>query len=206
MINIIDTDYICSPLEYSNHFKDGAEGQVSPSDMTFPQSRPGANVLGGIAAGTRISDSRSQHKATRITGMAVAYMLQNLDKPIQMPALATLTEVSMSQFHHLFKLATGCTPNSFLIRARMRRACKLLRGTDLNVKEVAAALGYSDQFYFSRVFKSVKGVSPSQYSSMAAELEEAPKERHLSRLKERFREDPSLSHFQNHNKPRGIAH
>jgi transcriptional regulator GlxA family with amidase domain len=107
--------------------------------------------------------------------MAVAYMLQNLDKPIQMPALATLTEVSMSQFYHLFKLATDCTPNNFLIRARIRRACKLLRGTDLNVKEVAAALGYSDQFYFSRMFKSIHGVSPREYRVKTAGLEYSQK-------------------------------
>lgn len=107
--------------------------------------------------------------------MAMAYMLQNLDKPIQMPALASLTEVSMSHFYQLFKLTTGYTPNDFLIRARIRRACELLRGTHLSVKEVAAALGYNDPLYFSRVFKSVNGVSPGEYRVMTAGLEYSQK-------------------------------
>jgi len=48
MINIADTEGICPPLEYSNRFEDGAEGQAPLSDMTFPQSQLGANVLGEL--------------------------------------------------------------------------------------------------------------------------------------------------------------
>jgi hypothetical protein len=71
----------------------------------------------------------------------------------------------------LFKLATGYTPNDFLIRIRIHRACELLRETDLSIKEISAALGYDDQFYFSRVFKSVSLVSPREYRIMTAESE-----------------------------------
>ena len=45
----------------------------------------------------------------------------------------------------------------------MRRACELLRNENLSVKEVAALLGYSDPYYFSRLFKSVIGVAPRSY-------------------------------------------
>jgi AraC-like DNA-binding protein len=52
---------------------------------------------------------------------------------------------------------------AFFIRFRMRRACRLLDTKRYSVKEVAAALGYEDPFYFSRVFKSVNGMAPSDY-------------------------------------------
>jgi len=45
----------------------------------------------------------------------------------------------------------------------MRQASELLETTSASVKEVAAALGYDDPFYFSRVFKSVHKVPPSRY-------------------------------------------
>jgi AraC-like DNA-binding protein len=48
----------------------------------------------------------------------------------------------------------------------MQHARELLMGTSLNVKEVAAALGYEDPFYFSRVFKSVNQLAPSDYRTM----------------------------------------
>jgi len=90
-------------------------------------------------------------------------MKQHLDKPIQVSTLTTLAGVSPSYFFALFKRATGQTPIDFFIHLRMRRACELLETTSLSVKEVAASLGYDDQFYFSRVFKSVNHVAPSAY-------------------------------------------
>jgi transcriptional regulator GlxA family with amidase domain len=96
-------------------------------------------------------------------GQSIAYMKQHLDKPLQVSTLTALVGVSPSHFFVLFKRATGHTPIDFFIHLRMRRACELLKGTSLRVKEVAASLGYDDQFYFSRVFKSVNHVAPSEY-------------------------------------------
>jgi AraC-like DNA-binding protein len=45
----------------------------------------------------------------------------------------------------------------------MHHACQLLDTTDLPVKEIAARLGYEDQLYFSRLFKVVNEVAPSDY-------------------------------------------
>jgi len=126
-------------------------------------------------------------------------MLQNLDKPVQMPTLGKLTGVSMSHFYHLFKLATGRTPNDFFISVRIRRACELILGTDLSVKQVAASLGYDDQFYFSRLFKSVNGLSPREYRVMAAKSECSPKRMALDAF-ERKTFEPLLPSLLNRNK------
>ncbi|HKI69808.1 MAG TPA: helix-turn-helix transcriptional regulator, partial [Verrucomicrobiae bacterium] len=67
---------------------------------------------------------------------------------------------------------TGCAPIDFFIRLRMQHACKLLDGTALSVKEIAAELGYEDPFYFSRTFKSVNHVAPSEYRTMPKELKD----------------------------------
>ena len=93
----------------------------------------------------------------------IVYMRQHSDKPLQVSALTTLANLSPSQFFALFKRATGHTPIDYFIHLRMHRACELLAGTGLRVKELAATLGYDDPFYFSRVFKSVNGVAPSDY-------------------------------------------
>jgi transcriptional regulator GlxA family with amidase domain len=94
---------------------------------------------------------------------SITYMMQHLDQPLQVATLAANVNVSPSHFFVLFKRRTGRPPIDYFIRLRMQRACQLLRAGSLHVKEVAAALGYDDSFYFSRVFKSVNHVAPSEY-------------------------------------------
>jgi AraC-like DNA-binding protein len=67
----------------------------------------------------------------------------------------------------------GFAPIDFFIRLRMEQACELLDVTLSNVKEVAAALGYEDPFYFSRTFKAVTHVAPSEYRMMSREFKDA---------------------------------
>jgi len=91
------------------------------------------------------------------------YMTAHLDNPIKISALSAMAGYSQARFFELFKQATGDTPLNWFIRARMRWAGEMLEKSNLQVKEVAARVGYLDPFYFSRVFKSVYGVSPSDY-------------------------------------------
>jgi len=108
------------------------------------------------------------NEATRKVERSLAYMAENLDKPLQVATLAAQAKVSPSHFFALFKQMTGCPPIDYFTKLRMRHACRLLDSTTARVKEVAAALGYDDQFYFSRLFKSVNGVPPRQYRVMMA--------------------------------------
>ena len=101
--------------------------------------------------------------AIRTVKPSLVYMLTHLDQPLRVPELSRIADVSCSHFFALFKRATGQTPNSYFTRARMRRACKLLLETSLSVKEIAASLGYEDEFYFSRLFKSLHQLAPSYY-------------------------------------------
>lgn len=96
-------------------------------------------------------------------GRTIGYMTQHLNQPLQASDLAAVANISLSHYFVLFKRAAGCGPISFFIRLRMRRARQLLETTSMNIKEIAGELGYEDPFYFSRLFKSVNGVAPSDY-------------------------------------------
>jgi transcriptional regulator GlxA family with amidase domain len=93
-------------------------------------------------------------------------MMEHLNQSLPVARLAALANMSPSHYTALFKRRTGCAPIDFFIRLRMQHAREMLMGTSLNVKEVAAALGYEDPFYFSRVFKSVNQLAPSDYRAM----------------------------------------
>jgi len=109
------------------------------------------------------SPNGNRAESTERIERIIVYMRQHSDQPLQVSALTTLANLSPSHFFALFKRATGHTPIDYFIHLRMHRACELLAGTGLSVKEVAATLGYDDPFYFSRVFKSINGVAPSDY-------------------------------------------
>ena len=73
-------------------------------------------------------------------------------------------EVGMSSEHirNLFYKRYGYRPHGYRVELRMARARELLCTSDFIVKEIASQVGYNDALYFSRVFKSHFGVSPSE--------------------------------------------
>lgn len=58
---------------------------------------------------------------------------------------------------------TGSTPNEYIRKKRIEHAQQLLADDTLTIQQVANRVGFEDQYYFSKVFKSVAGMSPSQY-------------------------------------------
>jgi transcriptional regulator GlxA family with amidase domain len=94
---------------------------------------------------------------------SLEYMETYLNQPLKVTDLCAMVGLSESRYFELFKIATGTSPLNWLIRARMNRAGELLQASDLQIKQIAGQVGYEDPFYFSRLFKTVHGVSPSQY-------------------------------------------
>jgi AraC-like DNA-binding protein len=119
--------------------------------------------------------NNGESHVVRKIGQSISYMLQHLDQPLHVATLAAVVSFSPSHYSALFKRWMGCPPIDYFIHLRMRHACWLFDNTSLNVKEVAAALGYDDPFYFSRTFKAVNRVAPSEYRIMADKLKNTAK-------------------------------
>jgi AraC-like DNA-binding protein len=84
---------------------------------------------------------------------------------------ALAAEVNLSRIHYsrCFRRLTGEAPNQYLIRQRVERACVLLRETDWTIEVLANMIGYSDVYFFSRQFKHVMKMTPSQYRNVTDE-------------------------------------
>lgn len=76
---------------------------------------------------------------------------------------AASRHLSLAHFRRLFKVLTGMPPQHFLIQCRMRRAAELLLVTGKPVGEIARQVGIDNEFYFSRLFKSVYQIAPLEY-------------------------------------------
>ena len=137
-------------------------------------SKAAAQDFPGCQAGS------CESEAVRKIEQSITYMLRHLDEPLQVATLAARANISPSHFFALFKRQIGCAPIDCFIRLRMQHACRLLDETELSVKEVAATLGYDDPFYFSRIFKSVNRVAPSEYRLLKNGAKEAVRNRGIT--------------------------
>lgn len=83
--------------------------------------------------------------------------------------------ISSDHFRKLFKAHTGITPVTYLTHLRIQYAVSLLRNKSLTVKEVAWMTGFSDPYYFSRIFKKVMGESPDNWRNKKGAVPNASK-------------------------------
>lgn len=72
--------------------------------------------------------------------------------------------ISYGTLMGLFKSEVGISPMQYLTRFRISNACMLLREKpDMPIGQIALSVGYQDPLYFSRMFKKIRGVSPTEY-------------------------------------------
>lgn len=93
------------------------------------------------------------------------YIRQNLTQPLTRQSLAASFNLSAGYVNQLFKVELGMTPTAVINRERGARAYQLIDREGLTVAEAALAVGFQDPFYFSRVFKQIYGIPPSQVGS-----------------------------------------
>ncbi len=92
-------------------------------------------------------------------------MEENIYGEINLGGICETLGVSASHLNEVFKAYTAMTPYQYFISIKIHRAKELLERGDSAIKEVAFRLGFKDEYYFSRLFKSKTGVSPSRWTS-----------------------------------------
>lgn len=90
-------------------------------------------------------------------------MQENLHQELSLDALAHHSQLSKFHFLKKFKELTDTSPIQHFINMKIQRACFQLDNTEKTIKVIGEELGYSDPYYFSRLFKKVIGMSPKQY-------------------------------------------
>jgi AraC-like DNA-binding protein len=94
---------------------------------------------------------------------AVTFFSENYNQNINIDDYAASRGMSVSWFIRNFKKYTGSTPMQFILQKRICNAEALLLNTEYNINEIAQIVGYDNSLYFSRMFKKIKGISPSEY-------------------------------------------
>ena len=108
----------------------------------------------------------NEHKQSRMSPLiikACTIIHENLSQEISLEELSRRVEISPFYFSKLFKEETGENFIDYITMARMQMAKDLLRDQKRSIKEVSASSGYSDPNYFSKLFKKIMGLTPTEY-------------------------------------------
>jgi AraC-like DNA-binding protein len=121
------------------------------------------NVVGLIGISR---DLRAPIKSQEIPTAAAAALQRfenHLSEPVLPADLASWSGLPAARFARLIKKFFGLTPSQYITKARIAAASSLLRESDHTVAEIAAACGFADHSSFTRAFRRVAGISPTQF-------------------------------------------
>ena len=94
---------------------------------------------------------------------ATKYFNEHYNEEINIDEYTQTNYISISWFIRSFKQCTGSTPMQYILAKRISNAETLLQDPSYNITEISQIVGYDNPLYFSRIFKKVKGLSPSEY-------------------------------------------
>ena len=93
----------------------------------------------------------------------VAYIEENLDRPITSEDLAALTGISAGHFFRTFKATFGQAPFAYIASRRIERAQQMMLTTDHPLCQIALDCGLCDQSHLTRLFRRHVGTTPSEW-------------------------------------------
>lgn len=110
----------------------------------------------------QIGSKKSNH-ISKVVMKAKAYLDEHLLEEVSLVDISKFVSVSPQYFSKIFKDEIGFTFVEYVRQERIEIAKGLLREQHYSVKEVCYKIGYNDPNYFSRLFKKLVGVSPTEY-------------------------------------------
>ena len=119
------------------------------------------NCLTEVARLRRLSGTLAT--AMDAVDASAVWMRENLERRISLGELARRACLSPSHYSAIFRRRFGFAPIDWLIRQRIHRACSLLQTRSDKIAVIAASVGVTDPYYFSRVFRKVMGMSPDAF-------------------------------------------
>ncbi|CAM4451761.1 iron complex transport system substrate-binding protein [Paenibacillus endophyticus] len=91
------------------------------------------------------------------------YIHEHYRESIPMETIANVFHYSTHYLARVFKRKYGSSPMEYLVQIRMNKAKALIMETDIPIRTIAESVGYTDIYYFNRLFKKQAGATPAQF-------------------------------------------
>ncbi len=135
-------------------------------DKPFYEVSSASELAGILSAIARANFTSNKNKPL---SSSIGYINAFYTGNIRIPDLAKMEGLSPSRYNALFREAMGISAQGYITDLRLKAAASLLRSTNLDIKEVGAAVGYDDNHFFSKIFKKYYLLSPKQYREKTEE-------------------------------------
>lgn len=100
---------------------------------------------------------------------ALEYITANYSYPITVEEIAGYVGISRSHLFRAFRNILSVSPKEYLSDFRIRQACILLKNSDLSIMAISRSVGFENNLYFSKAFRKIKGMTPSEYARQRKE-------------------------------------
>lgn len=121
------------------------------------------SLLGMLSEYTKEDGSKSFSKYRRIINDEVMRFRFNPETEFNIAESAANCGMSITHFSRVFKGVTGEPPLKYITRIKIEKAKEMLIFTDESISNIAAAIGYPEQNYFTRLFKKNTGLTPGKF-------------------------------------------
>ena len=112
-------------------------------------------------------ETSSAHKDLARFESVLSYIEENYNVDIPLSVLAAKMNVSTLYFSNYFKSTFHISPKQYILNKRLAEGQRLLLETDMTIREIANAVGFTNENYFSEFFASKIGTSASKYRKRA---------------------------------------
>lgn len=124
----------------------------------------GDKLWGVLQEYMRTADPGGKRSDEAAYSAVICFIRQNLTQQLSLEQVCARFGLSQTRLSRLFRRYSQMSFNEYITQTRIRYARQLLlTQPSLRIREIAVMTGYGDQHYFSRVFKNITGVSPSEY-------------------------------------------
>lgn len=99
-----------------------------------------------------------------------AYIKNNYMKKLSLDEIADYVFLSKTYLSKIFNREMNMTLSAYINKVRVEKSKILLRDSSMSIAEVAVLVGYEDQSYFTKMFKSITGISPGVYKEKYSKI------------------------------------
>lgn len=97
---------------------------------------------------------------------ALAYIQSHYQEDLTVQKISEYLAIDRSYLHRIFKKYTRLSPQAYILNFKIEKAAILLATTDLKIGDIARSVGYSNTLLFSKTFKRLKEMTPSDYRAI----------------------------------------
>ncbi|MFW5976871.1 MAG: AraC family transcriptional regulator [Bacillota bacterium] len=119
-----------------------------------------SDLIENIVTGSEINNFNRQKEYIK---KAVEYIEKNYSREIKVKDISKYLGLHRSYLYTIFKEKLSISPQEYIIKYRINKACELMKNTNLTIGDISRSVGYNDPMNFSKIFKKKKNIAPTEF-------------------------------------------